>query len=379
GHAVRTRHPSAIRSTLLILVTGVLFGCGTTVVPSPPVSTSTTPVPATHLECQEVEFDPAASLGPEFANELFLRDESKEIARAFIDGLAGIYARRPNADPCALFTARGMRTAMETDARLRDVIEDRTRVESDLVLRVAFEEGDYDLRVSPPTVPLSIVFDLPAGSRTTDLRSGTTTLSPGDQRAGLHVTFVYDGHRWLADRVGRVEGEDAAWLVTPTLLPPGDPCTRFTPDPAGTPFDEMSGTDFLVDPPRPARTWCDAGGRGRVIDEAQLVLTTRYPCNRASAAVLTIGLPLGMPIDRLDRNEFVRDPADEFLAQGWVTAPFEPDATLPADAASTGWTNGNAELWISPSDLANAIYVRVGEATERWPRAADGWGVIDCN
>lgn len=41
--------------------------------------------------------------------------------------------------------------------------------------------------------------------------------------------------------------------------------------------------------------------------------------------------------------------------------------------------NGNIELWISPRDLANAVYMRVGGATERWPRAADEWGVIDCN
>jgi hypothetical protein len=363
---------------LLIVGTVVVAGCRATVVPFPSVSAPTTPVPASSVACPDLAFDPTASLGPEFASDIFLRDESNTIARVFIDGLSGIYARRPNADPCALFTARGIRTAMETDARLRDVIEDRTRLESDLRLRAAFE-GDYDLRVTPPTVPLSIVFDLPAGSRTTDLRGGTTTPSPGDQRAGLHVTFVYDGHHWLADRVGPVEGDDAAWLAMPTPLPPGDPCAGFTRDPAGTPFDETSGADVLADPPTPGRTWCDAGGRGRVIDEAQLVLTTRYPCNRASAAVITIGLPLGMPIDPLDRNEFVRDPAGELLARGWLTAPFDPVAALPADAASSGWTNGNAELWISPSELDGAVFMRVGDATERWPRAAGGWGVTDCN
>lgn len=375
---MRTRRPHPSRSTLLVLAAGILFGCGATVVPSPPAFAPTTPVPATDLECQDVKFDPAASLGPEFANDNFLGDESEVIAGAFIAGLAGIYARRPNADPCAWFTTRGLRTAMETDARLRDAIEGRSSLESDLAMRIAFE-STYDLRISPPTVPLSIVFDLPAGSRTTDLRSGATTVSPGDQRAGLHVDLVYDGRRWRADRVGTVEGDDAAWLTMPTPLPPGDPCARFVLDPAGMPFDEASGTDFLVEPARPGRRWCDADGKGRRIEDAQLALVTRYPCNRARAAVLTIGLSLGMPIDPLARNEFVRDPAGDFLAQGWITAPFEPAAKLPADAAYTGWTNGNIELWISPSDLANAIYVRVGDAMERWPRAADEWGVIDCN
>jgi hypothetical protein len=355
-----------------------LAGCESTVVPSQPLTAPVTPVPESTLACPDLAFDPRASLGPEFANDLFLRDESAAIAGAFIDGIAGVYAQRPGADPCLLFTGRGLRTAMETDPRLRDAIEGRSRLESDVLLRAAFE-GDYDLRVAPPTVPLTIVFDLAAGSRTTDVRSGTITRSPAVQRAGLHVDFVYDGHRWLADRVGPVEGEDAAWVSMPTPVPPGKPCTRFVRDPEGAPFDETSGTDFLVEPVRPRRTWCDADGRGRVVDEAQLALVTRYPCNRASAAILTIGLPLVMPIDPLVRNEFVRDPAGEFAARGWLTAPFEAPATMPPDAAFSGWTNGNVELWISPSDVDHAVYLRVGGMTERWPRAADAWGVIDCN
>ena len=381
---IRRGHLSPVGAVAVLFV---VLGCGSTVVPPGPeapasaslaVPAAVTPVPETSLACPDVVFDPTASLGPEFGSDVFAGDESMGLARAFVDGVAGLYAWRPDADPCALFSARGLRTAMETDTRLRDAIEGRISVESDLVLRLALE-GVYDLRVAPPTVPLSIVFDIPAGSRTTDVRSGTTTRSPAAERAGVAVTFVYDGHRWLADRVGPVEGDDAAWLAMPTLLPPGEPCTGFLRDPAGAPFDEMSGTDALSSPPTPGRPWCDAGGRGRVIDDSQLVLTTRYPCNRASAAVLSIGLPLGMPIDRLDRNEFVRDPAGAFLAQGWVTSPFEPDSTLPADAASTGWTNGNVELWISPSELEDAVFMQVGGVMERWPRAAEGWGVTDCS
>jgi len=373
------RDPRAARQALAVLVTAlVMVGCGSTVTPSPPPTLETTPVPATDLTCPEAVFDPTASLGPAFANDIFVEGESEVIARAFIDGLSGLYARRPAADPCAWFSARGLRTAMETDPRLRDAIEGRSTVQAALELRVAFE-GTYDLRRTPPTVPLSIVFDLPAGSRTTDQRSGTTTRSAGTQRAGLAVDFVFDGHRWLADLVGPVEGGDAAWTVMPTPLPPGDPCTGLTRDPAGASFDDASGTDFLVEPVRTGRPWCDALGHGRVVDAAQIALVTRYPCGRGRAAVLTLGLPLGMPIDPLLRHEFVRDPAGEFLAEGWIAAPYEADTPVPADAASTGWTNGNVELWMSPGDLDAAVYMHVGGAIERWPRTVGAWGVIDCN
>ena len=143
-------------------------------------------------------------------------------------------------------------------------------------------------------------------------------------------------------------------------------------DRPGTAFDDTSGGDH--------RRWCDADGHGRVIAQPeQLSLFTRYPCDSGHAAILAIGEPLGSPLDNLVRYEYVRDPAGEFLAQGWLTAPYRARATLPADAAYTGWTNGNIEIWLSPSDLERAIYIKRGEVVERWPRAANEWGVIDCN
>jgi hypothetical protein len=95
--------------------------------------------------------------------------------------------------------------------------------------------------------------------------------------------------------------------------------------------------------------------------------------------VLTIGRPLGMPIDPLVRHEYVRDPVGEFRAQGWLTGPYVGDAVPPSDAAPTGWSNGNIEIWVSPSELDQAIYIKRGNAFERWPSAASQWGVTDCN
>ena len=75
----------------------------------------------------------------------------------------------------------------------------------------------------------------------------------------------------------------------------------------------------------------------------------------------------------------MRDPEGEFLAQDWLTEPYGSDVTLPPDATSMGWINGNINLWISPSQLDRAVYVVRGDDVERWPRAAEQWGVTDCN
>ncbi|OGN87736.1 MAG: hypothetical protein A2X23_07850 [Chloroflexi bacterium GWC2_73_18] len=157
------------------------------------------------------------------------------------------------------------------------------------------------------------------------------------------------------------------WLTLPTSVAAARPCDGLQSE-AGSLFDEdVTGA------------WCDADGRGRAIASQELVLLTRYPCDEGHAAVLTIGRPLGMPIDPLLRWEYVRDPQGEFLAHGWIAEPWRGETTAPSDLLYTGWTNGNVELWISPSELDAAVYLRLGGARERWPRAVDPWGVIDCD
>jgi len=108
-------------------------------------------------------------------------------------------------------------------------------------------------------------------------------------------------------------------------------------------------------------------------------MSTRYPCNQGRAAILHVGQPLGTVRDRLLRWEYVRDPADAFLELGWVAERYDGNASLPRDAADTGWTNGNVDLWIRPSELDRAVYLVRGRHVERWPRANEWWGVIDCN
>jgi hypothetical protein len=321
--------------------------------------------------CPGFSFDSAASLNPVFQTDIFVNGESEVITRQFASALASLYAGGDISDACQWFTATGLQSAIAADARLREVTQGELAIQGDLLLRVAIE-GTYDLRTRPPVLPIDAVFDIAAGARVADPPTGSTTTTTTEERVALHIDFKFDGHRWRADNVGPVSADVAAWSVLPTPLPPGAPCKGFKRDSANAIFGDAAGSGGSV--------WCDADGQGRTIRQPdQLVLFTRYPCDAGHAAVLTVGRPLGMPIDRLVRHEYVRDPAGEFSAQGWVTSPYVGDAPVPDDAAYTGWTNGNIEIWISPSELEKAIFIKRGDTFERWPRAAKQWGVTDCN
>ena len=315
---------------------------------------------------------PSPTSATGFSDELLTDDASRAIARGWVDGLGRLYAGDAAADPCDLFTNAGLEAARQVDPRLRAALDGERTIDGAPVLRIRFE-GEYDLRRPPATVPMDVIFDLPAGSRLTDLPSGSATITAGPDRVGLHVTFVFDGTRWRAADVGPVSADHGRWAVLPTPVPVGDPCTGVRTDPAGAGFDDRSNEG--------GRTWCDALGSGRIIRQPdQVSMLTRYPCGRGQVAALSIGSPIGAPLDQLDRHEYLRDPRGTALDAGWITERWRATTTLPADAASTGWTNGNIELWVSPSRFERGVYLRLGDAFEWWPRASpDGWGVIDCN
>jgi hypothetical protein len=44
------------------------------------------------------------------------------------------------------------------------------------------------------------------------------------------------------------------------------------------------------------------------------------------------------------------------------------DSKLPPDAEYTGYHSGELQLWISPSDATEAVYL-VLPSVERWPRS----------
>lgn len=72
----------------------------------------------------------------------------------------------------------------------------------------------------------------------------------------------------------------------------------------------------------------------------------------------------------------MRDP-NNVLGRGFDVPPPDLHAELPADARSTGYHRGDWQLWVSDTDVDEAVYlVAAGGTVERWPRASTIIGCI---
>jgi len=167
------------------------------------------------------------------------------------------------------------------------------------------------------------------------------------------------------------------WRIT-GFGPATDIELRFTPLPAAParPWDpatrrRATGDPFLLGP------WRDANGLGRVVpgpkdlprgqSGAISVITGADHCGWEDLRCMTLGWPVGDPIDPSTAGHYVRDPAGELTDGG-----FRPDLELPEDAVSTGITNGRATIWSSDSTGQKAIFVALDGRVERWPRSWAG-------
>jgi hypothetical protein len=52
------------------------------------------------------------------------------------------------------------------------------------------------------------------------------------------------------------------------------------------------------------------------------------------------------------------------------------DAQLPATAKATGYKLGSIEVYLSPADKDEAVYLVAPSGTERWPRADPMFGCM---
>lgn len=90
-------------------------------------------------------------------------------------------------------------------------------------------------------------------------------------------------------------------------------------------------------------------------------------CKWETAALLSMGWPLGTEVQTVvQRRVFARDP------NGVLTPPFggahnQYTASLPSDAADTGYEAGGVHLYLSPSD-PSGVYLVIGASIESWPR-----------
>ena len=91
-------------------------------------------------------------------------------------------------------------------------------------------------------------------------------------------------------------------------------------------------------------------------------------CGWQSATMLHIGWPPGTVSKTADEaRQYIRDPEGVFGPK--YRDRLGRNVTLPADARATGYRYGTIEIYVSPSDQNDAIYLVSARDTERWPRS----------
>ena len=137
---------------------------------------------------------------------------------------------------------------------------------------------------------------------------------------------------------------------------------------ARAPFASVASA-FEQAPGSPGYRWSRGG---RDVDGAELA-TFRPPdhCSSwRSATMMFIGWPIGTKAATFAQARYyLRDP------EGVIGADFRDGlvrgATLPKDAAPTGYQLGPIQVFLSPSDQDQAVYVVAPSGAERWPRVVD--------
>jgi hypothetical protein len=94
-------------------------------------------------------------------------------------------------------------------------------------------------------------------------------------------------------------------------------------------------------------------------------------CQWQSVTFMHIGWPVGtLSNAEGDWRQYVRDPKGLF-DDGALHVGYLSDTSLPSDAADTGYHRGPWQLWVSPSQADDAVFVVNADtgAVERWSRA----------
>ena len=125
-------------------------------------------------------------------------------------------------------------------------------------------------------------------------------------------------------------------------------------------------TDFDPPPSYPGYHWTR---NGREVSAFELE-TSAGPahCGWQSTTFLTIAWPPGRVSETAQHaRQYIRDPSGVLGHRSRDLLDIH--ATLPKDAAPTGYRYGPLEIYLSPSDEDRAIYVVDHRGAERWPRS----------
>jgi len=134
---------------------------------------------------------------------------------------------------------------------------------------------------------------------------------------------------------------------------------------ARAPFASVASA-FDAAPGYPGYAW-SRDGRG-IVDRGELT-TIAGPdhCGWQSATMLFLGWPPGTRAETSASSRmYIRDPHGAYDPK--YRDLLVRNAALPADARSTGYRLGPIELYLSPTDQDEGIYVVAPSGAERWPR-----------
>jgi hypothetical protein len=160
-------------------------------------------------------------------------------------------------------------------------------------------------------------------------------------------SFDVDGRTKVAVVVARDQQERPGW----------GPETDASCDPAELPADLANSQWYEI--------WTDEKGERQPVAQIHTSAGAEH-CGWQEARFLSLGRGA-------DGRTYVRDP-EGVLEPGMLTAPYDGDARMPADAHDTGYRYQDWQLWLT-DDRATA-YVRTPDGVEAWPSAKDGVGCM---
>ena len=161
------------------------------------------------------------------------------------------------------------------------------------------------------------------------------------------------------------------WMVLVSLLVSCG--AHVVPDPSGTPPDDpRSGADlgayFDRPPDFPGYPWTY---NGQPVDTRfhMNTISGGAHCSRESVTLMFLPWPPGMkPTSSQGARQYIRDPKRVMPPQN-LRGTLDLHATLPADAVATGYRYQVLEIYLSPRDQDDVVYVVAPGAVERWQRS----------
>ena len=126
------------------------------------------------------------------------------------------------------------------------------------------------------------------------------------------------------------------------------------------------GSTFDATPDYPGYRWTRDGHP--VKPEEMGTSAGPVHCGWQSATLLGIGWPVGtLSASAAQLRQYIRDPRG--IVRAGLRDRLGLGVALPTDALATGYRYGQIEVFLSPTDQDQSVYLVGPSAVERWPRA----------